>query len=360
MDQRQKSRSPTVLGSRSRRDPICGPNRVDIGVFAKAKGTLTSAPAFISFTTLANEHRTYTEDGKLLEIFYGARSRDLGIPPADSPRWDDLLSRFDTPTKALTLVFDKEHSKLLSDLASVTKDLRAQLTTANGQLNAITGAQQKIVDETNKVRLEAIAAHKKEPSEIKQSALNVANANYNAAKKSMHDGEDGAAALKEEIATLLAKVAIAIREKRAPEAVRVALTDTRNNPHFFSQNGAAIRSLAKGSAFAAVLKRFQSTCVKPSDNLPPNDLYHLSQFHTDILSEVFFPSFLKRPPGFNYVDPRLTSTKRWRDVYHYDKAGKLTGWTRYQHGEATEFTPKAAAKLRYTMNPKTKLLEVSP
>ena len=38
-------------------------NRVDIGVFCETEGSLPSAPAFISFTTLPNEHRTYAEDG---------------------------------------------------------------------------------------------------------------------------------------------------------------------------------------------------------------------------------------------------------------------------------------------------------
>lgn len=40
----------------------------------------------------------------------------------------------------------------------------------------------------------------------------------------------------------------------------------------------------------------------------------------------------------NYVDPLLDTPKDWRDEYHYDKDGKLTGWTRTRDDSTQEFT----------------------
>lgn len=40
----------------------------------------------------------------------------------------------------------------------------------------------------------------------------------------------------------------------------------------------------------------------------------------------------------NYVDPLLDFKKNWRDEYHYDERGRLTGWTRKRGEERQEFT----------------------
>jgi hypothetical protein len=40
----------------------------------------------------------------------------------------------------------------------------------------------------------------------------------------------------------------------------------------------------------------------------------------------------------NYVDPSIAAKKDWRDEYHYDAAGKLTGWTRTRGESQEEFT----------------------
>ena len=41
----------------------------------------------------------------------------------------------------------------------------------------------------------------------------------------------------------------------------------------------------------------------------------------------------------NYVDPMLDLPKSWRDEYHYDAQGQLTGWTRFRGEVQEEFTP---------------------
>jgi YD repeat-containing protein len=42
--------------------------------------------------------------------------------------------------------------------------------------------------------------------------------------------------------------------------------------------------------------------------------------------------------GGNYADPAVHTLRDWRDEYHYDDAGRLTGWTRFRDGERQHFT----------------------
>lgn len=73
-------------------------------------------------------------------------------------------------------------------------------------------------------------------------------------------------------------------------------------------------------------------------------------------------------PG-NYADPVIIPVRSWRDEYHYDAHGRLTGWTRWRGGVNEDFTPrgeliikKDAAGLpletrpvRYTLRPRPNL-----
>ncbi len=43
------------------------------------------------------------------------------------------------------------------------------------------------------------------------------------------------------------------------------------------------------------------------------------------------------PSSTHYVDPVLIPERLWKDEYHYDVAGKLTGWTRSRGSEQEEF-----------------------
>jgi hypothetical protein len=47
----------------------------------------------------------------------------------------------------------------------------------------------------------------------------------------------------------------------------------------------------------------------------------------------------------NYVDPLVDVHKDWRDDYHYDEKGRLTGWTRTRGKDKQEFTADGALVL---------------
>jgi len=42
----------------------------------------------------------------------------------------------------------------------------------------------------------------------------------------------------------------------------------------------------------------------------------------------------------HYADPRLAPDRDWRDEFHYDEEGSLTGWTRHREDATEEFTPE--------------------
>ncbi|MFZ4397746.1 MAG: hypothetical protein ACOYOU_19215 [Kiritimatiellia bacterium] len=78
------------------RHPVCSgsslqSSRIEIGAFA-SNGSLWSAPAFISFTTLNNEKREYAADGRILSVTYvgGEEAGPYVDPVYDLPKsWRD-------------------------------------------------------------------------------------------------------------------------------------------------------------------------------------------------------------------------------------------------------------------------------
>ena len=47
-----------------------------------------------------------------------------------------------------------------------------------------------------------------------------------------------------------------------------------------------------------------------------------------LLSEVVLPGAISISSSPNLVDFHLFTLKPWRNVYHYNAKGRLTGWTR--------------------------------
>ncbi|WP_299356628.1 hypothetical protein [uncultured Shimia sp.] len=47
-----------------------------------------------------------------------------------------------------------------------------------------------------------------------------------------------------------------------------------------------------------------------------------------------------------YVDPRVFPDTRWKDVYHYDDEGLISGWTRYRRGDEGEYNSEGRRSLQ--------------
>jgi hypothetical protein len=54
----------------------------------------------------------------------------------------------------------------------------------------------------------------------------------------------------------------------------------------------------------------------------------LDALHAELLADLVVPG-LRATNQVNYVDPRLSAPRVWRDIYRYDRAGRWLGWTRY-------------------------------
>ncbi len=70
----------------------------------------------------------------------------------------------------------------------------------------------------------------------------------------------------------------------------------------------------------------------------PFEKFAVERFNAALLAELILPGAVTTTAAPNYVDYRLFAPKSWRDVYQYDKAGKLTGWRRYDGARVTDFT----------------------
>ncbi len=75
-----------------------------------------------------------------------------------------------------------------------------------------------------------------------------------------------------------------------------------------------------------------------ADRLTPYERFLVQQFNAALLAELVLPGAVTAASPPNYVDHRLFSPKSWRDIYHYDPAGQLTGWTRRNGSDVTDFT----------------------
>src|SRR5205807_6142832 len=72
----------------------------------------------------------------------------------------------------------------------------------------------------------------------------------------------------------------------------------------------------------------------------PQTLYQkimLQKYNAQLLANVYYPGIITASFRANYVDGDISAPKLWRDVYHHDSAGRITGWTRYDGGRTTEF-----------------------
>lgn len=129
-----------------------------------------------------------------------------------------------------------------------------------------------------------------------------------------------------------------------------------DDPQFFIRHQAKLLPLATKSPkttalteLRAELKRLTGlgvlvesadgdfTTANATSALTEADRYYLRQLHLTVLSQILMPGFMERSPAPLFVDPRLSMPKAWRDVYHYDDAGKRAGWTRHHAGRTFRF-----------------------
>jgi hypothetical protein len=295
------SRAEIVVGYHERRPIAPGSamesNRVDIGVFVH-NGKYYSAPGFVTFFSLDHEARTYDDKGRIVEI--GCGMGEAGLRVTNWPKFLDAAASSSAAARRL-LPFSAEE--------------RAALGKAAAKLRELEAAKLKPPEKDKAIR----------------------------------------AVLDQPLGGKKASVRRSVEQSLEELLHRVGLTDDLAGLHSQADAaGKAAEEAARRRLLAfGVLKdpkltiyslRFEG--VSPKGTLTPYEKLLVDQFHASLVSALGFPGMVTPSFQVNYVDPRLSAPRTWRDVYRYDAAGNYLGWTRYTAEGKTDFNPDGLTILK--------------
>lgn len=365
-------------------------NRVDIGVFVH-NGVYYSAPAFVCFYSLDDEARTYDDQGRLLEVYYGYGDSSIGYPHGqlrardpgyDITDWPALLAVLGNARGGLASELLREQFKAdqLAALQQAAKDLEAAAAAAaepQRQLDEADAAAKKARDAADEAKKRADAARKaleKDSSDAAKAGLADAEAKLKALQAEQQKAEDRARELRRKLedarqgehkALVAEPPALGAPVKLRLEA---ALNAVKDDVGLYPTHSKAINALADACQDAAAKRAFAAArdeVVKlgllrpegdgfvlspaiagpkpPAERLTRFERSRLEWLNIAILQNLLYPGMLNRRPQRNFVCVFLATPKAWRDLYHYDNQGRLTGWTRTEGAEAREFTADGAA-----------------
>jgi len=352
--------------------------RVDVGLFVN-NGAYDSPPAFVCFTYLPNEARTYDADGRIVEVAYDWGDSTIGHP-TDNARadgydvadWPALLKAAagpgdSLPAKLLGCYFGKAQSAAFGEaLAELRKAeaTEAEPRQAWTQADEKRKAARKTRDEARKALDKAKKASK--GAEAAQKTLDAAEKVYKATDKPARDAKrklDDARRAGQDILTRR-REALGASVK---DAIEKALNAIKDTPDLYVANADRIEAMLPtvGEKHARAFKTARDEIVRRgilaagspagwklqpalADRLPKDrpltkwERNRLEWFHVALIRHVLFPGAIHLTYRRNFVSGFLTVQKNWRDVYHYDPAGRLTGWTRYVKGKTERFAADGA------------------
>ncbi|HEV8290881.1 MAG TPA: hypothetical protein VGP94_03125 [Tepidisphaeraceae bacterium] len=300
-------RRPTFAGS------VIDSNRVDIGVFAH-NGAYYSAPAFITFFCLDSEARTYDEKGNIVEMAYGRIDPQL------------LISDYNALFAALAAA---QPNGAIALLKKVLKEPELAALKQIAQDYAALGVSlPKLRQRQQETQAMVARSSGEAKTRAEEDAKFISDALASAERSS-----------EETLARKLPGYNMSVKE-RLTSIFMVMM----NDPSFAADTTELRNTLIKGDPerqrlFANASQQLASSGVDLTQQKPLT-LYQkimVQQFNAEILSKVYYPGILSASFRANYVDSDMSAPKSWRDVYHHDAAGRLTGWTRYNAGRTTEF-----------------------
>ena len=369
--------------------------RVDIGAFVN-NGRYYSAPGFVTMYFLPNEARTYDKSGSIAEVDYSFGDSTIGYPTSD-PRaasydiadWKPLLDALtddgdDLPARLLRRHLTKNK---LNELAIAAREFERALAREAGPRNTREKAfaARDAAKQGRDQAIKDLAAAKKAGDKDKITGADKALKERLAAYKLAYDDATKAerawrASMKAGAAVLtrprprLGGIPLAGRRRAgsipagrtAMDCIEQALNAIKNAPTLYTANAARITAMLKAAppadtrAVTAARDKLVAGGVLAGDDSigwrltplldgdgPPEKRLSVSQrnrlewFNIELMSRLLYPGAIGLKFSRNYVHKMLTSPdKTWRDVYHYDKSGKLAGWTRYDGDKTTNFTPE--------------------
>ena len=305
-------------------DPELETNRVDIGVFVH-NGDWYSPPAFVTFTMLDNEARTYLGDGRLVDIGYGAGSTRLSV--ADWEKFLAVLEARDSlPARLLEGRLGAAADRLRS-LAPEYRAARAAVLRATERKSAIEAAGKG----GGKTDRKALAAAREELAKAQKAERAIL-------ERRERDLPAGAAAAAAQALHRLVgdpdlysgnTVAFARLEAAAGKEAQAALAEVME---------ALVRSgLAEESAGRFRLTRLRKQGREEAELHTRFGLSMIERLNAALLGHLLFPGVVKAEWRPNYVDPRIASSADWRDVYLYAPDGSRAGWRRFSPDGIREF-----------------------
>jgi hypothetical protein len=302
-------------------------NRVDIGVFVH-NGVYYSAPGFITAFSLDHEARTYDDQGRTLEIGYGMGETTLAV--ANWAAFLDLAGKDSRESRVLPL--NKLEREALHQEAAKYKELEAALHSARKKRDAIQAELQKAPADQKKAIQAKIDESNKSVAKADQAINAFLDRPLPGPKQSIRRQADRALRVlvkKPNFANDHAEVLVSLmdnlheRDLQNKKVVIAALQRSKDM-------GLA---LSKSKDFP---RPFES--IRGKERWTDYELALIEQFNATLLSQVIFPGMLTNSYQANYVDPRISAPRSWRDVYRYDARGKFIGWTRFSPAGKSEFT----------------------
>ncbi|MCP4267033.1 MAG: hypothetical protein GY777_15925 [Candidatus Brocadiaceae bacterium] len=362
-------------------------NRVDIGVFVH-NGTWYSSPGFITFFFLDNEARTYDSRGQLLEIYYSASDTSIGYK-TENPQsfinkkypifnWKNLFVTILSNSENLpTLLFREkltdEQTNAIAHAAATFEPLHHQLKQIYNELKIVNSNQKKNRKQLKSAKLQldkAQADVEKYPRPQTLLTLDNAESEHELAIEERTTLIETKRRLRKEIKELKesTKNIFLNNDKRLPASIKdfveKILNNILNDPDLYINYQQAIHDLMANATQEqqkhiltarnklvgyGILKKVGTELFKRHSvlsNLPNNpqtltagEKNLISEFNLVLMNQLLFPDFLLGKITKNFVDYRLTTVKKWRDVYQYDSLGKISGWHRYDGDSVAEYTP---------------------
>ena len=355
-------------------------NRVDIAAFVH-NGAHYSPPAFISIFFLDSEARTYDGQGRIREVKYGAGESTIGYkaktlrprdPNYDITDWPALLGLIVGNGKGLaaTLLREKFNEAELAHL----RPAHAELLLALQSLEKPTKARDEAAARRRELQQQLREAEKtlrelktRKPPETK--AIEAADKKL-ATLRDLLKGADKLLATRSaelrKVEQAASKILTATRKPLGGSIktrLEAALNSIREDTDFFFAHFAEVEKLAAAADPAHrrpyeslleeltrldILRRNPDGTYRLTPLLgPKGPLTHLERdrlawLNATIMNHLLYPRILKIRYRRNYVNPFISTPRDWRDVYHYDASGRLTGWTRYEGREKRHYTPDGA------------------
>lgn len=311
-------------------------NRVDIGLFA-SNGAYWSPPAFLTLFGLDSECRTYDADGRVVEAGYGMGESELTV--SNWPGLFDAL-KSESPPAGVALLKKALGADAVAAIVALEAEYRAASKALMLARETEKTAQQKAKEAADAKLPEAMRkkadADARAAAEAARSAANAASEVLAGKRPHLPAGAKGAvegwlkkAAADPALLTADAELMKAVLDGADTAGRSAVAAATKRLVGFgvIEEAGGAIRlrpaTAPAGGASGERLTRFEKRLVE--------------RFNAEVLGGAALRGIVTHSWKTNYVDPMLSAPKSWRDVYHYDRTGARTGWTRYDGEKKTEF-----------------------